>query len=340
MKKKIKRYTIKDIANIAGVSPRTVSRVLNEEENVHPNTRERVLKIIEETGYEVNIIARSLRKKQTGIIIVFVGENSSTYMGDFHNSAIKYIDIEANKVGYRVIVSKSSAYKIERDKYDGFYLLKNGLADGAILFDTQDRDPRIEYLLSENIPFVIIGKNPFYKNISYVDLNNVKAGYIGAKYLIEKGHDSIIFFLGKESFTVNHDRAKGFLSACREFGISEALVEYGITNAKIAYKKTKKLLEKSNIPRAIFISGDERAQGVYYAVYEKSLRIPEDVAVLSIDNLPISEYFSPSLTTIDQSVDKMAFYAMKILYKFLKNPEDMKPKDIILPPRLIIRDSA
>ncbi len=340
MKKDLKKYTIKDIASIAGVSPRTVSRVLNEEENVHPKTRNRVLEIIKNTGYEVNIIARSLRKKQTGIIIVFVGESTINYVGNFHNSVIRYIDVEANRLGYKVIISRSSAYKIEKDRHDGFYLLKNRLADGAVLFDTRDKDPRIEYLVTENIPFVIIGKDPIYKNTSYVNLDNVKAGYIGAKYLIKKGYDSIVFFLGNKDFTVNHDRAEGFLSACIESNIGRFSIEYGVINAKIAYKRTKELLKQAKFPRAIFISGDERATGVYHAIYEKSLKIPEDMAVLSIDNIPISEYFFPPLTTIDQSVDKMAFHAIKILDNALKNPDHREFKRIILPPKLIIRGSA
>lgn len=340
MKKGLKEYTIKDIANIAGVSPRTVSRVLNNEDRVHPETRKRVLDVITSTGYEVNIIARSLRKRRTYIIIVFVGESTINYIGNFHNSVIRYIDIEANKLGYKVIISRSSAYKMEKNRHDGFYLLKNRLADGAVLFDTRDKDPRIEYLVEKKIPFVIIGKDPIYGNTSYVNLDNVKAGYMGAKYLIEKGYRSIRFFLGDRDFTVNHDRESGFLKACKEYNIENINIDYGVINAKIAYQRTKDILEKQEKPGAIFVSGDERATGVYHAIYEKSLKIPQDIAVLSIDNIPISEYFFPPLTTIDQSVDKMAFHAVRILNESLTNSDAQKYQRIILPPKLVIRSSA
>ena len=336
----MKKYTIRDIAKIAGVSPRTVSRVLNDEEGVHPLTRKKVLEIIEETGYEVNLIARSLRKRETGIIIVFVGENTINFIGNFHNSIIRYIDIEANKVGYKVIISRSSAYRMEENRHDGFYLLKNGLADGAILFDTREIDPRITYLVEKKIPFVIIGKDPVYSNTSYVNLDNVKAGYIGAEHLIKRGYSSIHFFLGDKDFTVNRDRTEGFISACERYKISAYKIHYGITNVALAYRKMKEMLEKKDIPRAIFVSGDERAHGVYHAIYEKGLRIPEDIAVLSIDNIPLSEYYFPPLTTIDQSVDKMAKEAVRILIEYIKNPESATSQRVLLPPRLIIRKST
>ncbi len=336
----MKKYTIKDIAEMAGVSPRTVSRVLNKDKRVNPKTKKKILDIIKKTGYEVNLIARSLRKRETGILIVFVGESNINYIGNFHNSIIRYIDIEANKVGYKTIISRSSAYKMEENIHDGFYLLKNGFADGAILFDTRQEDPRVRYLVEKKIPFVIVGKDTVYKDTSYVNLDNVKAGYMGAEHLIKKGYKSIIFFLGDKDFTVNKDRAQGFTYACKKYSISNYRIYYGITNVKLAYERTKEILGTKNIPRAIFVSGDERAHGTYHAVYEKGLRIPEDIAVLGIDNIPLSEYYFPPLTTIDQSVDKMAKEAIRILVQHLKNPKEKKTERIMLPPKFIARKST
>ncbi len=336
----MKRYTIKDIAQMAGVSPRTVSRVLNESDRVDPNTRKRVLEIIKETGYEVNLLARSLRKRKTGIIIVFVGESTINYIGNFHNLIIRYIDIQANNMGYKVIISRSSAYKMDTNRHDGFYLLKNGLSDGAILFDTRDVDPRIEYLVERRIPFVIIGKDMVYKETSYVNLDNVKAGYMGAAHLIERGARAIRFFLGSKDFTVNFDRAEGFFSACEKYKVKDCRICYGITNVRLAYEKTKEILEEKGLPDAIFVSGDERAQGVYHAIYEKGLKIPSDIKVLSIDNIPLSEFYFPPLTTIDQSVDKMAKEAVNLLDSMIKTPDLSISKRIVLPPKLIIRSST
>ena len=274
--------------------------------------------------------------------MVFVEKNTANYMGNFHNVFIRFLDSEANRLGYKLIVSKSSAYKVEENKHDGFYLLKNGFADGAIIFDTREIDRRIDYLVERDIPFVIVGRDNVYEATSFVNLDNVKAGYLGAEHLIKRENRSIRFFLGDENFTVNQDRTKGFIQACNDYHIkSESVhIDYGISNPKMAYEKMKNVLEEEEVPDAVFVSGDQRAIGVYHAIQEKGLKIPQDIAVLGIDNIPLSEYYYPALTTISQSVRKMAEGAIEILDQQLKDPENHKSQRIIFQPKLIIRNST
>ena len=273
--------------------------------------------------------------------MVFVEKNAANYIGNFHNVFIRFLDSEANRLGYKLIVSKSSASKVEENKHDGFYLLKNGFADGAIIFDTREIDRRIDYLIGSDIPFVIVGRDNVYESTSFVNLDNIKAGYLGAEHLIEKGNKSIRFFLGDKNFTVNQDRAKGFIQACNNYHIKSELIhiDYGIMNPKAAYEKMKNILEEE-APDALFVSGDQRAIGAYHAIQEKGLKIPQDIAVLGIDNIPLSEYYYPALTTISQSVRKMAEGAINVLNQHLKDPESYTPQRIIFQPKLIIRDST
>ena len=273
--------------------------------------------------------------------MVFVEKNAANYIGNFHNVFIRFLDSEANRLGYKLIVSKSSASKVEENKHDGFYLLKNGFADGAIIFDTREIDRRIDYLVGSDIPFVIVGRDNVYESTSFVNLDNIKAGYLGAEHLIKRGNRSIRFFLGDKNFTVNQDRAKGFIQAFNDYHIKSELrhIDYGIMNPKFAYEKMKNILE-AEIPDALFISGDQRAIGAYHAIQEKGLKIPQDIAVLGIDNIPLSEYYFPALTTISQSVRKMAEGAIEILAQQLKDPENHKSQRIIFQPKLIIRDST
>ena len=273
--------------------------------------------------------------------MVFVEKNTANYMGNFHNVFIRYLDSEANKLGYKLIVSKSSAYKVEENKCDGFYLLKNGFADGAIIFDTREIDRRIDYLIKRSIPFVIIGRDNVYDSTSFVNLDNIKAGYLGAEHLIKRGNRSIRFFLGDENFTVNQDRTKGFIQACNDYHIKSELmhIDYGIRSPKMAYEKMNNVLEEE-VPDAVFVSGDQRAIGVYHAIQEKGLKIPQDIAVLGIDNIPLSEYYYPALTTISQSVRKMANGAIKILNQHLKDPDTYTHQRNFFQPKLIIREST
>lgn len=323
------------------MSQRTVSRVINREARVSQKTREKINRIISSTGYQVNLVARSLRKKRTGILIVFLEKNTTNYMGSFTNVFINNLNDMANDFGYKLIVSKSSAYQVEENKHDGFYLLKHGLADGAFIFDTREVDMRIDYLVNSNIPFVIIGRDNIYDSTSFVNLDNFKVGYIGAEHLIKRGRKSIVFLLGDKNFTVSQDRAKGFLQAIKEYNIIYELVkiEYGIRSPQMAYQRMKNIMDQK-IPDAVFVSGDERALGVYHEIQERKLRIPQDIAVLGIDNILISEYYYPALSTIDHSIYQMSEWAMKILDIQLRDLTNQPCRRKIFQPKLIIRDST
>jgi len=315
--------------------------VINREKKVSQKTRDKINRIINSTGYQVNLVARSLRKKRTGILIVFLEKNTTNYMGSFTNVFIHNLNDKANDFGYKLIVSKSSAYQVEENEHDGFYLLKHGLADGAFIFDTREVDMRIDYLINSNIPFVIIGRDNVYDSTSFVNLDNFKVGYIGAEHLIKRGRKSIRFFLGEKNFTVSQDRAKGFLQAIEEYHIpyESMKIEYGIRSPQMAYQRMKIILNQE-IPDAVFVSGDERAIGVYHAIQEKNLGTPQDIAVLGIDNILISEYYYPALSTIDHSIYKMSDWAMKILDNQLRNSNNQSCQRKIFQPKLIIRDST
>ncbi len=338
----LKRYTIKDVAKIAGVSPRTVSRVVNGEGYVKEETKEKILKIINETGYQVNPIARSLRNNKTDILIVFVAENEMSYIPQFHNVIIRYLNKQANELGYKLIVSKSNPYEAEEKKNDGFYLLKNGFADGAFIFDILQIDSRLEYLVNRKIPFVIIGKDTMYQNSSFVNLDNVKAGYMGTEHLLKRGKKNILFFLGGKSFTVNQDRAQGYIQACKDHNVNFDIqnIKFGITTPEMAYQEMKRILKNESSPDAVFVSGDERAMGVYHAIQESGLKIPDEIAVLGIDNIPISKYCYPALSTIDQSSEEMAREAVDIIDKMLQDGQNVTQQRKILQPKLIIRKST
>ncbi|EOD00490.1 LacI family DNA-binding transcriptional regulator [Caldisalinibacter kiritimatiensis] len=334
----MKKVTMTDIAKIAGVSIKTVSRVINNSNAVKEETREKVLKVIKEQGYQVNLLAKGLRKKQTNTIIVFIDKHSGGYWSIWHNEIVQEIIKEAKKEGYKTIISPSSGVGVLDDDTDGFYLLKSGMADGAIIFDNIENDIRIKYLKENDIPFVIVGKDMDYNDTCYVDLDNYQAGYIGGKHLIEKGYKKICFMLGNKGFVVNKERTRGFEDACNEVECVQAQIIYDTTNMETAYKNAIKVLE-TNKPDAFFISGDERALGVYRAIKEKGLTIPKDVAVLGIDNIPLCDYIYPSLSSIDQPKKKFGQHCIDILVKLI-NSNDKITKRVFIKPRLTVREST
>lgn len=256
----MKTQTIKDVAKLAGVSIRTVSRVINEDPHVKAETREKILKVVAETGFKANMLAKSLREKKTNTLIAFVDQHSGRFWGAFHNEILQKMMKEAHRMDYRLIISSSSAESYEENENDGFYLLKHGMADGAVMFDTKEKDKRVEYLRERQIPFVILGKDMDHFDTSYVDLDNVSAGYLAAQYLASKGRRNILFLLGHADYIVNQERAQGisrYFSAHQEQAI-EWNILYDVSSIESAYLRTKEALALPQHPDAIFISGDER----------------------------------------------------------------------------------
>lgn len=328
--------TMKDIAVIAGVSLKTVSRVVNNSSSVKKETRKKVLKIIKEENYQVNVLAKGLRTKSTNTIIIFVDKHDGGYWNAWHNEAMHYLLTNSKKIGYKVVISPSSASGYLSDETDGFWLLKNGFADGAIIFDTKESDIRIKYLKNNNIPYVIIGKD-MDSNNNYVDLDNIEVGYLGAKYLINKNYQNILFLLGSRDFIVNQDRASGFNKACSEKNIAGEVI-FGIDKIELAYEETKELIKNKKVD-AFFVSGDERAMGVYRAINELGLSIPDDIAVLGIDNIKYAQFLTPSLSSIDQRLDLFTNEAIDMLVKLISKKET-KIEAKIIEPKLISRNSS
>ncbi|ACR79920.1 LacI family DNA-binding transcriptional regulator [Kosmotoga olearia] len=333
----MKKVTITDIAKLTGYSIKTVSRVINNAPNVKEETRRKILRVIEEHNYSVNLLAKALRNSETRTVILFIDRRMGEYWNEWHDLMLKSLMVKFRNRGYKVILSPSSGEETISDDTDGFHLLKSGLADGAIMFDVISEDCRVRYLRANNIPFVIIGKDKDFSDTTFVDLDNYLVGYIGAEYLINKGYENIALFLGPKVFNVNRERAQGFEEACEKHGIAHS-VFYGLSTIKRVYEKTHELLDKS-IVDAFFISGDAKVLGAYRAIREKGLKIPEDVAVLGIDNLPSSEYMYPPLTSIDQNVEKFSDQAVNLLIEMMHSKKK-SPKRIILPPRIIERQSV
>jgi LacI family transcriptional regulator len=334
----MKNVTMADIAKLAGVSIKTVSRVINNSDEVKDETREKVLKVIKEQGYKVNILAKGLRKKQTNTIIIFIDKHSGGYWSIWHNEIVQEIIKHAKQKRYKIVISPSSGRGCLDDETDGFYLLKSGMADGAIIFDNMNNDIRIKYLKENDIPFVIIGKDINYKDTCFIDLDNYKAGYLGGKHLIERGYRNICFMLGSKGFIVNKERTRGFKDACAEIEGVKSQIIYNTVNMEKAYKNSMKVL-KTDKPDAFFVSGDERALGVYRAIKEQGLKIPDDIAVLGIDNIPLCDYIYPALSSIDQPKKEFGYHSIDILIKLINDKEKIVDR-ILIEPRLIIRKST
>jgi DNA-binding LacI/PurR family transcriptional regulator len=332
------KTTITDIAKRCGVSIKTVSRVVNNSPNVSEATREKVLAVMKEEGYQANLLARGLKGSRTNIILVFIDRHQEEHLSMWHNIMLKYLFQFGKEHSLKIIVSPSNSEKYLEDETDGFYLLSSGIADGAILLENVHNDKRVEYLNQENIPYVVFGE-PEDENIHCVSLDNYDVGYCGGRYLIKKSYKNIDFLIGEIKFLSSQLRIKGFEDAIRDADIKYQ-IHSGIDTIEKAYKEAKYILENKTVD-SFFVSGDERAIGVYKAIHEKKLQIPKDVAVLGIDNIPIGGYLYPPISTVEQDFKQLAYECINKILILMENDDTSDiPRKVLVPASIIEREST
>ena len=328
--------TIVDIANACGVSIKSVSRVLNNSPNVSAGMREKVMNTIKEQGYQVNILARGLKGSRTNIIVVFAERHHEEHLSIWHTIMLKHLFTYAKKRSMKIVLSPSSSERFEEDETDGFYLIASGIADGAILLENILQDPRVDYFESHNIPYVVFGE-PENPDVPSVSLDNYDVGYQGGRYLAEKNLNKIALFIGEKKFLSTQNRVKGFEAAMKEQK-TDYHIFTGLDTVKKAYNKAKEVLDTHEV-NAFFVSGDERALGVYRAIYEKGLAIPKDIAVLGIDNITLGEYYYPPISTVEQDFEKLAKCCIDYVIDRISNGED-ENKSFKFPCKVIEREST
>ena len=329
--------TMKDIADLCNVSVKTVSRVINDSDKVKDDTRQLVLKAIQEHGYQANLMARGLKNKKTNTVIVFIEKHKEKYWGIWHTKLLSCLFREAKQKKLKIVVSPSSSNGHLDDETDGFHLLASKMADGAIILDNAEKDIRLKFLAKSRIPYVLVGQTND-PEANWVDLDNYNTGKVGCEYLIDKGYKKICFMLGQEQFHVNQLRAQGFEEAAKKQGIKYD-IRFNADSIESVYDTTLEICSNKEYD-ALYISGSERALGAYRALHELGYEIPGDVAVLGIDNIEMCRYLYPSMSVLDQSCEKFAKEIIDILYNMINKAEYKQGKHLIIKNNIIERESA
>ena len=275
-----KKITIYDIARISGVSPKTVSRVINGGERVKPETYQAVMKVIDELSYVPNAYAQNLTKKETINILISVKKMESFPLIWFQTLLDKVLQT-CKEVGVNAIVE----YFGEGDSIKDSIISSTGsLVDGVIVFYEGKDDSRIQYLKKNNMPFIVFGES-HTDGVIYVSNNDFKAGYDLMEAVEEKGFKKMWLLMGGPSL-VNKNRENGVREFVKEKRYDIDLeVIYGLFTIESVYDYVKEHLSTSNIPDIIFVSGDEKVQGVIRGCYEKGILIPDQLTIVGFDNI-------------------------------------------------------
>jgi DNA-binding LacI/PurR family transcriptional regulator len=329
------RKTIEEIAKIAGVSKTTISRVINNKPDVHPKTRESILKIMDEYEFQPNIFARSIRTQKInhiGLIIPYTVEY--IFSNQFYVDVLRGISNEIERRGYYLVicyVHETNYVEIyNQNRVEGFVLMSPGSIHHSIIHELQ----------SLNIPFITTAKLINEPDMKYVDVDNVKSAKMAVEHLISFGHKDIAF-IGKPALTSSYDRLIGYKETLKEkdIPIHETLIKVTkASSVQSGYDVMLELLELEAPPTAVFVANDIMAFGAIKAIQEKGKSVPEDISVIGFDDIPLAQHMTPSLTTIRQPAVEKGTIATEILIDFLVEKKPMKT--MILETELIKRNST
>jgi len=329
------KVTIVEVARKGGVSLGTVSRVINNDVHVAPETRERISKVMQEMGYVANRQARSLRGSKTNVIGVLVPDLGTGYIGEIMHG----IDTELAIAQLDLMLFTTHRTAIKEANYVANMV--QGMVDGLLLVLPRNPADYTGILTSRKFPFVLIDHQGNSDPCPAVGATNWQGAYNATEYLIKLGHKRIGFITGSMDLGAAIDRLEGYRSALRVYHIPEdpKLVYEGTFFQPDGYAGASTLLDIKDPPTAIFASNDSMAMGAMDAVRTRGLRIPEDISILGFDDVPQSALVRPALTTVRQPLEQMGRVATQMLLDMLKKPVE-KINRIELPTELIIRGST
>lgn len=333
--------TLQDIANAAGVSSATVSRVINNLTSVKPETRESVLSVIKKFNYIPNDVARSLSRNETKTIGVIVPD----ILNPFFGKIVRGISTVLHGVDYNITMCDTEENIL--NEYASLQMLRKQQIRGLIITPTIDQEKTSGLKLVEveqsGIPVVIVDRDVNFSNFDGVFLDNVKAGIDATQAFINAGHKKIAAILGPTDSKASIERAIGYRHAMEMNGIEvdSRYIFNGFYNMECGYEMTQKLLALDDPPTAIFIGSSMLAQACINALLENKIKIPQDMAIIGFDEMPYMEPFGIHISYIERFVRQMGEAAAKLLIDRIDSSPQGEHfrKRVIIPPKLVLKGS-
>lgn len=308
--------SIREVAKLADVSPATVSRVINGTANVNKEKYERVMKVMDETGFKPNEVARSLFKKSASLIGIIV----PNIQNPFFNEMARVIEHEAYSNNYKIMFCNSDN-DVEKEK-NYMELLSRMNADGIILFSNQLGDKMS--VENYNIPIVVLDREVELVNqITSITSDNYKGGRLAMEHLLECGCEHIVYLRGLQNISSAKNRFEGYLSVCKEHGIVPRYIDCSYSY-HAGLEKTKELLETYPEVDGIVACNDMAAIGAYKSLTKAGYKVPEDIQIVGFDNIDLSRLMTPEFTTIAQPITQMGEFAVKVLLDYIEKREIKK----------------
>lgn len=330
--------SMKDISKVCGVSVATVSKALNNHNDIGEETKQYIKKVAREMGYSPNLAARALKTNKThGIGVLFVDDARSGLTHDYFASVLDSFKRMAEKCGYDITFINSNKNRsdsmsyLEHSRYRGF----DGVAIACIDFD----DPEVAELIQSDIPVVTI--DYIFNNHIAVVSDNVQGMKDLTEFICRKGHKKIAYIHGATkgaSATVTQNRLSSFYRTAEIFGVEipdEYIKEAPYRDTNRSYHLTNELLDLPNPPTCIIYPDDFAALGGINAIRERNLRIPEDISVAGYDGIPLMKHLQPKLTTLQQDTEQMGVAAARELISLIERPKSTIIEQVTIPGHLV-----
>jgi LacI family transcriptional regulator len=326
------RITIRDVAERAGVSVATVSKVINARYGVSAATSERVQTVIDELGYEASLVAQSLRNHRTNVLAILVAD-----LEPFSTELLKGAADAVRDTGFELVVYSAGGRTSDHLGWERRYLsrISGTLADGAVLVTPTVVD--VHY----GAPIVAVDPHTGPVDLPTIDSDNLRGARLATEHLIGLGHRRIAMLTGRPDLQSAHLREQGYRQALEAAGaaIDERLIQDGAYDPEVSAESARRLLTEADRPTGIFAANDVSAIATVEVAAELGLRVPEDVSVVGFDNIPESVLCTPPLTTIRQPIREMGQHAIDLLIRLIGGSQ-VDRTHVTLDTSLVVRHST
>lgn len=320
------KIRIKDIAKAVGVSPSTVSLVLNNRPGISEETREKILKKIEELGYSTTRASSKVTKGLTKNIRFIVYKKHGKVVGEtpFFSALIEGIEQEARDEGFNLLISYMNEQSENRQEI--IQIIKESPVDGILLLATEMYPHDLLIFNNLTLPIVVLDSYLENKNMDFVVISNVEAIYNATSYLIQKGHKEIGYLDSSVWIKNFEERKEGYEKAIKQCGLA-LRKEYIFSlepTLEGSYKDMQDILEKRpKLPTAFVAANDIIAFGAMKALKEAGIRIPDDISIIGLDDMPFCEICDPPITTLRVYKERMGKIAVKrLIERIIDNVEE------------------
>ncbi len=321
-----KKVSLADVAQSAGVSTNTVSRVVRGDPEVADATRARISALLDEMGYRPNYAARALASKKTGVLHVLL----AAPMFHGHGRVLLSVLNAGSEAGYHV--SLSNAYRPDGALHTEVAPFD---VDGVVILAGQDPSVELAIEIGKRIPTcLLLSSEKNLEGISTASIDNVRGSRLAAEHLLRQGVSDIVHIAGPRNWSDAVMRRQGFIQACEEAGVEGQVIESFSWNSHDGYDVMRSL---THLPHALQCANDQLALGAMRLVHERGARVPEDVRVVGFDDVDGADCYTPPLTTIRQPFDRLGRTGVRLVRSLM---EGGRAEDVTIDPELVIRASS